>query len=126
MFTTLLCSICAPCDTKLLAYQFKLRLLQRSRIPVIAFSTGSPKYFSPILHYLRTNNLEIPSGVNRQSLQLEAEYYGIQKIVEHLKHLETEKKESESIQKSERNKNNILIHNNYARAYVRKTLRRKR
>ena len=64
-------------------------------------SPGSPKYFGSILHYLRTNNLELPSALNRQSLQLEAEFYGIQKIVDHLKHLESDKQNAESIKKSE-------------------------
>ncbi len=67
----------------------------------VIFHTGSPKYFNPILHYLRTNNFEIPSGVSRQSLQLEAEFYGIQKIVDHLKHLEEEKEKTELKAKSE-------------------------
>lgn len=79
-------------------FQYWLLLLVLKKCPLTA---GSPKYFSPILHYLRTNNLEIPSGVNRQSLQLEAEYYGIQKIVDHLKHLEAEKQKAESVDKSE-------------------------
>ena len=55
------------------------------------------------MHYLRTNNLEIPSGLNRQSLQFEAEFYGIQKIVEHLKHLESEKQRKEAEKNSKYN-----------------------
>ncbi|XP_064383119.1 uncharacterized protein LOC135331796 [Halichondria panicea] len=64
------------------------------------FIDRSPKYFGSILHYLRTNNLELPSALNRQSLQLEAEFYGIQKIVDHLKHLESDKQNAESIKKN--------------------------
>ena len=62
--------------------------------------TGSPKYFGPILHYLRTNNLEIPSGVSCTSLRDEAEFYGIQKIVDHINdHLEKEKAKRDPPQK---------------------------
>ena len=51
--------------------------------------SGSPRYFEPILHYLRTNNLVI-HGIKLSSLRSEAEFYGIQKIVDHLDHLEKE------------------------------------
>ena len=64
-------------------------------IPYLYCSVGSPKYFDPILHYLRTNSLEIPSGVSRTSLRNEAEFYGIQKIVDHLDHLEKERAKKE-------------------------------
>ena len=53
---------------------------------------GSPRYFRPILHYLRTNNLEFPNSMDKKSLQMEAEYYGVQKIADHIKHLEAEQK----------------------------------
>ena len=58
--------------------------------------TGSPKYFEPILHYLRTNTAEVPPGLSRASLRSEAEFYGIQKLVNHFDQLaEMEKAKSE-------------------------------
>ena len=64
------------------------------------FHTGSPKYFEPILHYLRTNVPEVPPGLSRASLRSEAEFYGIQKLVDHLDHLaEMDKAKNESPKK---------------------------
>lgn len=58
--------------------------------------TGSPKYFEPILHYLRSNSVEVPPGLSRVSLRNEAEFYGIQKLVDHFDQLaEIEKAKSE-------------------------------
>ena len=57
----------------------------------VQLCSGSPKYFEPILHFLRTNNLEVPPGLSQLSLKDEAEFYGIQKIVDHIDHQEKEK-----------------------------------
>ena len=54
---------------------------------------GSPKYFGPILHYLRTNSIDIPAGYKLSSIRMEAEFYGIQKIIDHIDFLESEKKD---------------------------------
>ncbi len=62
---------------------------------------GSPKYFGPILHYLRTNSIDIPSGYKLSSMRVEAEFYGIQKIVDHIDFLETEKKNDDNLQRGE-------------------------
>lgn len=63
----------------------------------IAF-TGSPKYFGPILHYLRTYSIDIPSDYTLSSMRMEAEFYGIQKIVDHINFLEGEKNREDNIQ----------------------------
>lgn len=63
---------------------------------------GSPKYFGPILHYLRTNTIDIPSGYKLSAMRMEAEYYGIQKIVDHIDFLESEKKQEDSQPKGEK------------------------
>lgn len=57
---------------------------------------GSPKYFGPILHYLRTNSIDIPSDYKLASMRMEAEFYGIQKIVDHIDFLEGEKTREEN------------------------------
>lgn len=54
---------------------------------------GSPKYFGPILHYLRTNSIDIPAGYKLSSMRMEAEFYGIQKIIDHIDFLESERKD---------------------------------
>ena len=56
-------------------------------------SSGSPKYFGPILHYLRTSVIDIPPNYTLSSIRMEAEFYGIQKIVDHIDYLTTEKQE---------------------------------
>ena len=58
--------------------------------------SGSPKYFGPILHYLRTNSIDIPSDYELASMRMEAEFYGIQKIVDHIDYLDTEKNREET------------------------------
>lgn len=63
--------------------------------PGANFLAGSPKYFGPILHYLRTNSIDIPSDYKLSSMRMEAEYYGIQKIVDHIDFLEAEKKQED-------------------------------
>ena len=55
--------------------------VSRNYIPTLFLSipiTGSPKYFSPLLHYLRSGVLEIPPGVSRAALMREADFYGLQ------------------------------------------------
>ena len=59
---------------------------------LVISAAGSPRYFELILQYLRSNVLEIPTGFSPKILQIEAEFYGIQKIVDHLEH-ERKKKE---------------------------------
>ena len=73
----------------------------------IAFSTlffifpGSPKYFGPLLHFLRSGVLEIPPGVSHTALQREAEFYGLNNVLAHFERLEEEKRKSETPKKSE-------------------------
>lgn len=65
---------------------------------------GSPKYFGPILHYLRTNSIDIPSDYKLTSMRMEAEFYGIQKIIDHIDFLESEgKKREDGCMKGEEN-----------------------
>ena len=59
-------------------------------------SLGSPKYFSPILQYLRSSVLDIPDGYKLSLMRTEAEFYGIQKIIDHIDFLEAEKKDLDS------------------------------
>ena len=62
--------------------------------------SGSPHYFAPILHYLRCGVLELPPGITRTSLLKEAEFYGLQKIVDHITHVtDGEKKKKEPAKK---------------------------
>lgn len=64
------------------------------------FIDRSPHYFAPILHYLRCGVLELPPGITRTSLLKEAEFYGLQKIVDHITHVaEGEKKKKEPAKK---------------------------
>jgi len=70
-----------------------------NRGPMISLSnSGSPKYFGPILHYLRTNSFDIPPDYQLSTLRTEAEYFGIQKIVDHIDYLEDKKRQEESQQ----------------------------
>ena len=62
-----------------------------------AFPLGSPKYFDPILHYLRSGVLEIPPGISRTTLLKEAEFYGLQTIVTRIEHIEAEKKKKPAV-----------------------------
>ena len=59
----------------------------------LCVSSGSPRYFGPILHYLRTNVIDIPPNYTLSSIRMEAEFYGIQKIVDHIDYLTAEKQE---------------------------------
>ena len=67
--------------------------------------TGSPKYFSPLLHYLRSGVLEIPPGVSQAALMREAEFYGLQSVMKYFQQLEEEKKKKEAPKKSKREGN---------------------
>ena len=42
----------------------------------------SPKYFEPILNYLRTGEILIDSDVNKEAVLAEAKYFGIQSFVD--------------------------------------------
>ena len=42
----------------------------------------SPKYFEPILNYLRTGELNIDPNVNKESVIAEAKYFGLQNLVD--------------------------------------------
>ena len=42
----------------------------------------SPKYFKPILNYLRTGEFLIDSDVNKEAVLAEAKYFGIQSLVD--------------------------------------------
>ena len=42
----------------------------------------SPKYFEPILNYLRTGEFLIDSDVNKEAVLAEAKYFGIQSLVD--------------------------------------------
>ena len=44
----------------------------------------SPKYFEPILNYLRTGNLILDHNVNPEGVLEEARYYGVQSIIPRL------------------------------------------
>lgn len=66
---------------------------------VYSFLLGSPKYFGPLLHFLRSGVLEIPPGVSRMALQREAEFYGLSRIVAHFE--EEEKKKNEAAKRGE-------------------------
>lgn len=61
--------------------------------------SGSPKYFGPLLHFLRSGVLEIPPGVSHTALQREAEFYGLKKIVTYFE--EEEKRKNEAAKRSE-------------------------
>ena len=41
-----------------------------------------PKYFEPILNYLRTGELNIDPNVNKENVIAEAKYFGIQSLVD--------------------------------------------
>ena len=60
------------------------------------FRAGSPKYFGPLLHYLRSGVLEIPPGISRTALLREAEFYGLPTVITHIQHLEEEKRKQET------------------------------
>ena len=62
---------------------------------------GSPKYFGPLLHFLRSGILEIPPEVSHTALHREAEFYGLKSVVAHFKQLEEEKRKREATKKSE-------------------------
>lgn len=66
---------------------------------IFCFVSGSPKYFGPLLHFLRSEVLEIPPGVSHTALQREAEFYGLSRVVAHFK--EEEKKKNEAAKRSE-------------------------
>lgn len=56
------------------------------------FIDRSPRYFGPILHFLRSGVLDIPPGVSHTSLQREAEFYGLTSVVQYFKDQEEEKR----------------------------------
>ncbi|CAI8046538.1 SH3KBP1-binding protein 1 [Geodia barretti] len=60
------------------------------------FIDRSPRYFSPLLHFLRSGVLEIPPGVSHTSLQREAEFYGLSSVVAYFKQQEEEKRKRET------------------------------
>ena len=64
------------------------------------FYIGSPKYFGPLLHFLRSGVFEIPPGVTHTALHKEAEFYGLTTVVAYFNQLEEDKKKK-SIKKSE-------------------------
>ena len=47
----------------------------------------SPKYFEPILNYLRTGNLILDQNVNPEGVLEEARYYGVSAIISRLESL---------------------------------------
>ena len=47
----------------------------------------SPKYFEPILNYLRTGNLILDQNVNPEGVLEEARYYGIDSIISRLERM---------------------------------------
>ena len=47
----------------------------------------SPKYFEPILNYLRHGKLILERGLNPRGVLEEAQFYGIESIVPHLERL---------------------------------------
>ena len=63
---------------------------EQSMMPSCQDSTGaflidrSPKYFEPILNYLRTGNLIIDPNVNPEGVLEEAKYYGIDSLISKL------------------------------------------
>jgi hypothetical protein len=67
---------------------------------------GSPRYFSPLLHLLRSGELEIPPGVSHTSLQREAEFYGLSSVVFKLQEEEKRKREAKD---SESNKSHLYL-----------------
>ena len=69
---------------------------------------GSPRYFSPLLHFLRSGVLEIPPGVSHTSLQREAEFYGLSSVVTYFKQQE-EKKRKREAKDSESNKSHLYL-----------------
>ena len=46
---------------------------------------GNPKYFDPILHFLRRGKIVIDPGVSHRGVLLEAKYFGVQSMVDKLK-----------------------------------------
>ena len=50
----------------------------------------SPKYFEPILNYLRTGELNIDPNVNKENVIAEAKYFGIQSLVDKFEENEKE------------------------------------
>lgn len=59
-----------------------------------------------MLHYLRSGVLEVPPGISRAALLKEAEFYGLQNVISHLKALEAERKK-EPVKKS---RSNLLMY----------------
>lgn len=62
---------------------------------VLSFSQifpGSPKYFGPLLHFLRSGMLDIPPDVSHTALQKEAEFYSLTSVVTYCKQLEDEER----------------------------------
>jgi hypothetical protein len=66
---------------------------EHNMMPSSQDSTGafcidrSPKYFEPILNFLRTGNLIIDPNVNPEGVLEEAKYYGIDSIIPKLESL---------------------------------------
>ena len=66
---------------------------EHNMMPSSQDSTGaflidrSPKYFEPILNYLRTGNLIIDPNLNPEGVLEEAKYYGIDSIIPKLESL---------------------------------------
>ena len=63
---------------------------EEGMMPSIRDNTGaflidrSPKYFDPILNYLRTGNLIIDPSISPEGVLEEARYYGIDSIIPRL------------------------------------------
>ena len=63
---------------------------EEGMMPSIRDNTGaylidrSPKYFDPILNYLRTGNLIIDPSISAEGVLEEARYYGIDSIIPRL------------------------------------------
>jgi hypothetical protein len=47
----------------------------------------SPKYFEPLLNYLRTGNLIIDPNVNPEGVLEEARYFGLETLIPRLEQL---------------------------------------
>ena len=76
----------------------------------------TPKYFEPILHYLRTKELVIDPNVSMDGVLGEARYFGIQILVvqiEKLKLAEEQKKSDERLLFEVRRIRDVLIEKIY-------------
>ena len=56
----------------------------------------SPKYFEPLLHYLRSGKIIIDPNINPEGVLEEAKYYGIHSVIPHLEEIISSQEKAKS------------------------------